>query len=208
MLAWSPKPIGRGGVGGVAKNGQICPTKFQQLAPKRIFLIGFMGCGKTFYGRHLAARLGWNFVDLDEAIEQKAGATIAEIFKTEGAARFRELEQAALRATFSLEETVVATGGGAPVHFENMDEMCANGLVVYLKTPARLLASRLVGETEQRPLIAGFDEEMLREFIGAELARRRRIYGRAHLTVEQRRNSSRFLAKITEKLRPFGLKTH
>ena len=80
----------------------------------RIFLIGFMGSGKTTHGKRLATRLDYAFVDMDRYIEEKAGATIPEIFSDKGEAAFRDMETAAIRELCQHENTVIATGGGAP----------------------------------------------------------------------------------------------
>ncbi len=173
--------------------------------PDRIFLVGFMGSGKTFYGKKLAEKLGWGFVDLDEKIEQSAGMTIAEIFENDGHFSFRGLEQAALRETFYFTKTVIATGGGAPCYFENMAEMLENGLIIYLKTPPRLLAARLVGEQNKRPLITKLAENELRDFIKMQLTVRQEIYGKAQMVISQSKNDLAFLDKIMENLRLFNV---
>src|SRR5437899_3134876 len=86
---------------------------------ERLVLTGFMGAGKSTVGRLLAARLGWNFLDLDAHLEERAGATIPEIFALHGEARFRRLESSALASALNRRNTVIALGGGAPESLTN-----------------------------------------------------------------------------------------
>lgn len=173
--------------------------------PERLYLIGFMGSGKTFTGKKLAASLGWTFVDLDEKIESGAGLTIPEIFKKKGEAQFRQLEQAALRETFFLKKTVIATGGGTPCFFENMDEMRQKGYVIYLKTTQKLLFERLSERASHRPLIAEKSEKALRVFIKNTLRDRGQFYHRANLVLKPGKNGAETLGNLLKKLATIGL---
>src|ERR1700750_2431868 len=85
-----------------------------------VFLIGFMGCGKTTLGRKLASRMGYPFIDLDHVLEAKAGMTIAEYFNAFGEDAFRKLESEILKQTDYPENAIVSTGGGLPCFFDNM----------------------------------------------------------------------------------------
>ena len=87
---------------------------------KSVFLIGYMGCGKTTLGEVLARQMGLSFIDLDEYIERKQGATIVEIFDKMGEKRFRELETAALCDVTAMSDVIVGCGGGTPCHGGNM----------------------------------------------------------------------------------------
>src|SRR4051812_22202159 len=107
-----------------------------------IFLIGFMASGKTTVGRLLAERLDWAFVDLDKVIEDAAGKTVAEIFKAEGEAGFRKRETGALSEVAERRKTVVATGGGAPCHEENIQKMLGSGRVLWLDVSAEEAVER------------------------------------------------------------------
>lgn len=120
----------------------------------RIFLTGFMGSGKSTVGRRLAARSGVAFVDLDRAIEEASGRSVSELFAAPGEAGFRGLEAQALRATASLEDVVVATGGGVPLDPANRSWMRRQGTVVWLDVPAPVLMQRLAGTPGERPLFA------------------------------------------------------
>ena len=99
----------------------------------KIYLVGFMGCGKSTYGKKLAGKLKYSSVDLDKLVEEKAGKTVYEIFESEGEDAFRKLEAEALRETADLDNCVIATGGGAPAYWENMAWMNENGKAVFLK---------------------------------------------------------------------------
>lgn len=126
-------------------------------ALRRVFLVGFMGSGKSTVGREVARRRGWEFIDLDEAIEQSAGRTISAIFEEHGEARFREIETAALQkllASRSDRSRVVALGGGAFVHANNAPQIAdAGGKVIFLDAPATELLRRCREQTTaERPL--------------------------------------------------------
>jgi shikimate kinase len=120
--------------------------------PGRIYLVGFMGSGKTTAGRIVAERLGVPFVDLDLAFESMAGRTIRETFETRGEPWFRAREAELLRGTALLPDAVVALGGGTFTFPENAAFVKSHGLSVFLDAPFALLAERLAGKTADRPL--------------------------------------------------------
>jgi shikimate kinase len=152
--------------------------------PERIYIIGFMGCGKTTTGRKLAGRLGWEFVDLDREVERITGMRIPEIFETCGEEYFRKNEQEALKSLASLPHAVISTGGGAPCHSGNMDLMISSGITVYLKlTPARL-RNRLIKSKNERPLLKGLDNDQLLLFIEKKLSEREKFYERAEIIID------------------------
>ncbi len=121
----------------------------------RIYLVGMPGAGKTVFGRRLANKLGWQFIDLDEWIVESAGLSIADIFTGSGEAIFRKIEQECLHKTVDLENVVVASGGGTPCHFGNMEWMNEHGLSVFLDIPVDVIAERLLqsGSHAKRPLL-------------------------------------------------------
>jgi shikimate kinase len=145
-----------------------------------IFLIGFMASGKTTVGRLLAERLDWAFVDLDKVIEDAARKTVAEIFAAEGEAGFRKRETGALREVAARRKTVVATGGGAPCHEENIRMMLDAGRVLWLDVSAEEAAQR-AGKVSGRPLLDGATDPVAaaRKLLDA----RRPFYRRAHAAV-------------------------
>lgn len=146
-----------------------------------IFLIGFMGSGKTTVGRLLAEGLGWSFADLDDLIVRAAGASVPEIFAREGEEGFRRRETEALRAAAAGRRQVVATGGGAACREENLALMLASGRVVALDVSAAE-AIRRTGGRSGRPLLDGSAEPVA--VATALLERRQTFYARAHLRVE------------------------
>jgi len=117
----------------------------------RLFLVGFMGSGKTTVGRILAEKLGFAFLDLDDVIQEQVGLSIREIFERLGEAAFREMETRALRALEGREDVVVALGGGAFVREENRREVKRLGISVWLDCPLEIILARLEGTTD-RPL--------------------------------------------------------
>ena len=150
----------------------------RQLRP--IFLIGLSGGGKSTVGLLLAAKLERRFVDLDAVIEEEAHMTVAEIFFNEREPAFRAREAAALRRVAAAAPQVIAVGGGAPAHGDNMDFMLHAGKVVLLTASTEELMRRL-GSAETRPLLAGKD---VRAEIEKLLAQRQSYYARAHVTVD------------------------
>lgn len=151
----------------------------------RIFLIGFMGAGKTHWGRLLSEKLGIRFFDLDEQVAEHAGKTIPDIFAAEGEEYFRLLEKEVLYIiTESHDSFVMACGGGSPCYFNNIDYMNEAGTTVWINTSLPILFERLVKEKDKRPLIRQLSEEQLQAFIGKKFADRKIYYEQAEITVE------------------------
>ena len=148
----------------------------------KIFLVGFMGCGKSTKAKQLASRLNCPVIDIDAVIVEREGKTIAEYFELHGESGFRNLERETLR-TYNYPETcVVATGGGLPCFFDNMEWMNDNGTTVYLQMEPAQLVSRLHNR-QKRPLIRDMDDEQLLAFINMKLAERNPFYYKAKLIV-------------------------
>ena len=126
-------------------------------SPGRIFLVGFMGSGKTAIGRRVAERLRVPFVDLDLEIERISGLTVRAIFETSGEAAFREREAALLGGTEALPNAVIATGGGSWVPEPNRRTIGRLGTAVYLDVPFDVVRARLTGKTD-RPLFGGAEQ--------------------------------------------------
>jgi shikimate kinase len=156
------------------------PTSQSTRVLRPIFLIGLSGGGKSTVGLLLAAKLERRFADLDAVIEEEAHMTIAEIFFNEREPAFRAREAAALRRTAAAAPQVIAVGGGAPAHGDNMDFMLHAGKVVLLTASTEELVRRL-GDAETRPLLAGKD---VRAEIEKLLASRQPYYARAHVTID------------------------
>jgi len=150
----------------------------------RIFLIGFMGCGKTTLGRKLAARLGYAFLDLDHVLEEQAGMSIPEYFSSFGETAFRLAESEVLKNTPYPENVIISTGGGLPSFFDNMDWMKARGTTVYIKLSPKTLASRLEHGKEDRPLLRHKHGDELIAFIDEKLAEREVFYLQAQVVAD------------------------
>jgi shikimate kinase len=150
----------------------------------RVYIIGFMGSGKSTAGRKLAAMLGWQFTDLDKEIELLEGKSIKEIFSVSGETYFRELESSVLRSINNVASTVISAGGGTPCQGSNMDFMLSTGLVVYLRMTPGQLESRLSRSATARPLINNIPEKELLKYISEKLSEREKYYTRASIIVE------------------------
>ncbi len=150
----------------------------------RIFLIGFMGCGKSTVGRNLARALNWKFIDLDQFIQEQEGLSITEIFSQQGEEVFRMLEKNALDKVATLENVVIATGGGAPCTHNNLERMKETGLTIYLKLEPEGLLERLLPARKSRPLIANKSDDELLLFIREKLAEREPFYNQASVVAD------------------------
>lgn len=166
----------------------------------KIYIIGFMGSGKSTTGRRLADFLKWSFVDLDELIEKKAGMKIRDIFSEKGEEYFRLSEAETLKETESFSNAVIATGGGAPCFGENMKFMLENGLTIYLKLPPDKLKDRLAKPDGKRPLLEGIDKDNLEQYISAKLGEREKWYSSAKLIIDCNKTGFRGLCSMVKKL--------
>ena len=117
-----------------------------------IYLMGFMGCGKSKVGRIIAQKLGWPFLDTDDCIVEEAELTIPEIFEQMGEPHFRELEKNCIEKVASLNGHVISLGGGAIIDPENWEHICRSGMTVTLSYPPEILAARLEKKSD-RPLL-------------------------------------------------------
>lgn len=149
----------------------------------RVFLIGFMGSGKTTIGKKLANYLKYNFIDLDKLIESRTGMSIVEYFELHGEEAFREFERSILQETDFPENVIIATGGGAPCFGNNMEWMNENGLVSYLSLSPKALAGRLEHSKTDRPLIRHLKGDELVEYIDTKLQEREKFYNQAKFVV-------------------------
>lgn len=143
----------------------------------RIYLIGFMGSGKSFCGRRLAKLRGMPFLDLDDYVGQRAGMPISEIFARHSEGYFRQLEREVLLELSALPCFVMATGGGTPCFNHLIDHLNASGTTVFIDPSPALLLDRLRPEIGHRPLLAKTD--VLEETILEKLRERRPCYERA-----------------------------
>lgn len=164
-----------------------------------IYLIGFMGSGKSTTGRKVAAGMGWSFVDLDDKIEKEIGLTIPEIFSNYGENYFRDAETRILRSFKYLSDTVISTGGGAPCFNDNMKFMLETGLTIYLKLTPAQLRSRLELSVTERPLIKGLKGNDLENYINGKLEEREPWYGKAEIVIDGTWSDYSSLVKLIKK---------
>ncbi len=150
----------------------------------RIFLIGFMGSGKSTLGAKLARRIGYQYMDMDQLIEETAEMSIPSIFKEHGEEVFRKWEHDILQELCAREKLVIATGGGAPCHSQMMDLMNGHGTTIYIHMLPEALRDRLIRSRTKRPLIQGKSESELLDFIRSLLHKREVFYKLATHTVD------------------------
>ena len=150
----------------------------------RIFLIGFMGSGKTTLGSKLSKLMGYRFVDTDNYIEEKYNTTISDLFGNKGELEFREIERKAINELIKEEKIIISTGGGTPCFFNNMEKLNNNGITVYLKVDIKTIIQRVAISKKDRPLIAQKSNIELEDYIKDLLNKREKYYSKSNLTVE------------------------
>ncbi len=150
----------------------------------KFFLTGYMGSGKSTVGEKLAAKLKYDFIDLDKLIETEYQQTIPQIFASKGEKEFRAMEHNTLKNIMEKDNIVVACGGGTPCYYNNMELMNNNGVTVYLKMSVDSLVNRLMNAKDKRPLIENKTEVELRTFVTRQLEKREDIYHLAQYTVK------------------------
>ena len=163
-----------------------------------IFLVGFMGSGKSSLGVKMARRLGREFIDLDQAITDHEGMSISEIFDQNGEEHFRKVESNLLKRFTSDMEAVVALGGGSPCSEENWAFVASNGIGIYIRERPEVLYGRLKKKRSERPLIKGLSDTELRQFIDVKLTERERYYLRCDFIYEKEKTTWSFLMKQLE----------
>ena len=150
--------------------------------PQRIYMIGYMGAGKSGVAKRLAAKIGWQSCDTDAMFEEKYHITINDFFAKYGQDLFRRLEAEILRSTAQMDKVVVATGGGTPCFFDNMSFMNENGLTVFLSMSAKSAAIRLSQTKKKRPLTKGLSGDELLSFVEQQYEQRLPFYTQAQMT--------------------------
>lgn len=154
---------------------------------ERIFIIGYMGSGKTTVGKRLAKSLSLSFIDLDAYIENKYRKTVSALFAEKGEDGFRKVENQSLREVAEFEDVVISTGGGTPCFFDNMEVMNRAGVTIYIEADPEDLAAHLLASKTVRPLIAGKPKDELIPFITEHLARRECYYNKAQIVYHTNR---------------------
>lgn len=151
-----------------------------------VFLIGYMGCGKSTVGEILANKIKYNFIDFDKYLEDVMGMTVPETFKQKGEIFFRKHENLHLNKLLDLDNYVVALGGGTPCYGDNMSRLtdAKNAKVIYLKASVDTLTDRLYKEKTNRPLISHLEnKDVLNDFIRKHLFERNYYYNQAHAVI-------------------------
>ncbi|MCM1151614.1 MAG: AAA family ATPase [Alistipes sp.] len=151
-----------------------------------LFLVGYMGCGKSTLARKLARRLGVDAVDTDRLVEEAEGASVVDIFRYEGEERFRLVEREALeRVLADRRDVVVSTGGGLPLWRDNMERMNGAGITIYLRRSAPQIARRLSPYGRQkRPRLRELSDEEIVDFMSRDMAAREPFYAQARWTFD------------------------
>ncbi|MFM6923940.1 MAG: shikimate kinase [Ferruginibacter sp.] len=148
---------------------------------EKFFLIGFMGSGKTYWGKIWAQENNLNFYDLDEMVENKEGRSIAAIFEKEGESYFRKIETELLHSFSDKDNCIISCGGGTACFHDNMVWMNEHGTTVYLAASPTYILSRVKEEKDKRPLINKMNEAELLFFIEQKLNEREPFYNQAKL---------------------------
>lgn len=151
---------------------------------RNVFLIGYMGVGKTTIGKLLSAELNVEFIDLDKYIENRYRKTIHELFDKKGEDGFRKIEREMLHEVATFQNVLISTGGGTPCFYDNMIYMNKMGVTVYVKASVEQLVSRLLASKNARPLIQNKSPYELKEFVTQHLAQRQTYYSQANIIYE------------------------
>lgn len=160
-----------------------------------------MAAGKTTLGRYAAREMGRDFIDLDRYIEARYRKSIADIFASDGEARFREIERNMLHEVAEFDNVLLATGGGTPCFFDNMAYMNERGVAVFLSCPVETICRRIKISKVKRPLLLSLDDEALTNRIDEMLAARMPFYMQATYSFDSSRYESRAaLAEATQAL--------
>jgi|KBSMisStandDraft_5_1062788.scaffolds.fasta_scaffold618461_3 shikimate kinase len=169
--------------------------KFSNL---RLFLIGMMGTGKSYWAQRIAASKNIDWMDLDAQIEKEALMTIKEIFETQGEIYFRNKEKEALHQLTSFKNIVIATGGGTPCFHDNMKWMNKHGITIWIDEPIEVLAERLKKEKAHRPLIKDLNDEELLHFLSIKLSERSIFYSQCQHHLQAGTISAHSFAEILQ----------
>ena len=168
----------------------------------RIFLTGFMGSGKTSFGKKLAKHLMFDFYDLDNEVEKQESLSVSTIFNQNGEEYFRQIERDCLKQIITKNNFVLATGGGTPYYFNNMDLINKAGLSIYLYMNSKAILNRLQNSKSERPLIKGMQSKELELFINEKLSLREQYYNRSHIKLNSIGISTEMAIKAIQNIIP------
>jgi shikimate kinase len=163
----------------------------------KIFLIGFMGSGKTHWGPQLSAKVGLPFFDLDTVIIEREKQSVTDIFNEKGEEYFRYLEKNVLEELVDDNpEFIISCGGGTPCFFNNIQFMKKKGTVIWLNTQVDILVNRLLKDKISRPVLKDVADEELKPYILKKILSRKLYYEQAHIIVNEESLSIDTFAKI------------
>ena len=149
-----------------------------------IYLVGYMGSGKSTIGRQLAGRIGYTHLDLDDFFEETYRISIMNFFRKYDEAAFRKIESSMLQKTVGFENQVISTGGGTPCFHNNMELINRHGLSVYIRMHPKSLFTRLKHAKRPRPRTSSLNDDALMERILEDLSSREEFYEQAHISVK------------------------
>ncbi len=164
----------------------------------KLYLLGFMGSGKSHVGKKLSARLQLPFLDLDDFIVEREGMSINEIFACKGEHGFRQIERKCLEETAEMDNAIIGCGGGTPCFFDNMEWLNKHGTTWYLNYPASVLFDRLKTRKAKRPLLKDMSDEQLLSFIEKKLEERAPYYEAAQFQYNYGREAQEAATVIEE----------
>lgn len=168
------------------------------MAAEKIFLVGMMGSGKSYWTKKMAKWIKSAGYDLDDLIEMNEERTITEIFSEDGEDQFRKIEAKILRWFKEKKKFVLATGGGTPCFQDNMSWMKKEGVVIWLDESVEVLAKRLNEEKAHRPLIANLEEDALVKFLQDKLVERHSFYSQANYRLSSEQITDAKLKQIIQ----------
>lgn len=177
---------------------------------KPIILVGYMTSGKSNIGQRLSKELDMFFVDVDIFIENRFRKRIVDLFSIWGEDTFRRRESIIASEVVGFENAVIATGGGLPCFYNNMDTLLENGIVVYLEVSEEILSERLYLCRQTRPTVKDKTKDEIYTFVRESMWKRRPIYEKAHIKVDasgqnDEENEIRITGEIICKLREYGI---
>jgi|ERR1051326_9169529 shikimate kinase len=167
----------------------------------KIFLLGYMGSGKSTIGKELAEKLKMDFIDFDTYIETKEKKSVSEIFEKEGEEKFRELEKKHLNEIIKKDNAVISLGGGTPCFNNNIETINKNGISIYLQMSVNALVKRLINAKRKRPLIKEMNEVDLKFFIATNLEKRISFYNQAkYIILSDKKSPEAISEEIMKKI--------
>lgn len=168
-----------------------------------IYLVGFMGSGKSYLGQRLAQKLGYHFIDTDEMIEQITEKSVKELFKVYGEAYFRKCEYDLLQTFSKNQDAVVSTGGGMPCKSFNLDILLETGMVIYLDVKEDILVERLSKNNDERPLLNNISRKGLENYVAKTIEERKPFYEKAHLHYHFSQGDEPFVEEVAAYIKQF-----